>query len=90
MPIDYKKYPLNWLSEIRPRILKRAENKCENCGIGNYVIRNGSKIVLTIAHLDHDADNWNVIDDRLAALCQKCHFLTHRTDEKTVKLFEVK
>lgn len=31
------------------------------------------EIVLTIAHLDHDAENWNVRDDRLAALCQKCH-----------------
>jgi hypothetical protein len=31
------------------------------------------KIVLTIAHLDHDADNQNVTDDRLKAMCQKCH-----------------
>jgi hypothetical protein len=31
------------------------------------------KIVLTIAHLDHDADNHNVTDDRLMAMCQKCH-----------------
>lgn len=30
-------------------------------------------IVLTIAHLDHDAENWEVEDDRLAALCQRCH-----------------
>ena len=31
------------------------------------------KIVLTIAHLDHDAENWEVEDIRLASLCQKCH-----------------
>lgn len=31
------------------------------------------RIVLTIAHLDHDEDNWEVADDRLRALCQKCH-----------------
>jgi hypothetical protein len=31
------------------------------------------KIVLTIAHLDHDETNPDVKDDRLAALCQKCH-----------------
>ncbi len=29
MPIDYKKYPKNWLSEIRPRIMQRANNTCE-------------------------------------------------------------
>lgn len=32
-----------------------------------------TRIVLTIAHLDHDKENHDVIDDRLMALCQKCH-----------------
>lgn len=36
MPIDYKKYPPNWKTEIRPAILKRANNCCEECGIENY------------------------------------------------------
>jgi len=31
------------------------------------------KVVLTIAHLDHDEWNHDVQDDRLAALCQRCH-----------------
>lgn len=31
------------------------------------------KVVLTIAHLDHDPRNHNVTDDRLRALCQLCH-----------------
>jgi hypothetical protein len=31
------------------------------------------KVVLTIAHLDHDETNFNVSYDRLAALCQLCH-----------------
>lgn len=35
MPIDYKKYPENWFTEIRPRILKRANNCCEVCGLVN-------------------------------------------------------
>ena len=35
MPIDYTKYPPNWKSEIVPRILKRADNKCELCGLEN-------------------------------------------------------
>lgn len=34
-----------------------------------------TKIVLTIAHLDHDKENHQVEDDRLAALCQRCHLL---------------
>jgi hypothetical protein len=29
MPIDYSKYPPNWKSEIRPRIMNRANNTCE-------------------------------------------------------------
>ncbi|MDB9500047.1 hypothetical protein [Nodularia spumigena] len=30
-------------------------------------------VVLTIAHLDHDKHNHQVTDDRLKALCQRCH-----------------
>ncbi len=30
-------------------------------------------VSISVAHLDHDEDNWNVTDDRLAALCQLCH-----------------
>ncbi len=112
MPIDYSKYPPNWKTEIVPRILDRARNKCEVCGLenrdvvysfklairddnGRYkfkavwvpdfasVIRmkntmqNGAwgvvRVVLTVAHLDHDETNWDVKDDRLRAMCQHCH-----------------
>jgi len=38
MPIDYRKYPANWKTEIRPAILKRAENRCEFCQMPNYAI----------------------------------------------------
>ena len=31
------------------------------------------KVILTIAHLDRDPENWEVSDERLAALCQHCH-----------------
>ena len=98
--IDYKKYPINWKTEIRPAVLKRANNCCEFCGVPNYAIiyrpNKGksdwllmpegheadamaldgvkfTKIVLTIAHLDHDSHNHNVSIDRLRALCQRCH-----------------
>jgi hypothetical protein len=35
MPIDYKKYSADW-QERRERILKRAGNKCEDCGVENH------------------------------------------------------
>ena len=119
MPIDYKKYPANWLTEIRPRIMKRANNTCEfeGCDFKHgetvYAVKYRGKtqrwyrdletanlhepksyeskrnwktgkvedvpnpkpvkVVLTIAHLDHDETNHNVSDDRLKAACQLCH-----------------
>lgn len=134
MPINYSKYPANWLSEIRPRILKRAANKCEFCSIPNYAVGcrnedgnfiptsgnvhhdkagNGELplaearkvvahckdvdynnliiIILTIAHLDHDVENHQVQDERLAALCQKCHLDYDRennTNKRRVKRYK--
>lgn len=38
MPCDYKKYPANWKTEIRPRILSRENNCCKECGVVNYAI----------------------------------------------------
>lgn len=42
MPIDYKDYPDNWSTTIRPRILARATGadgvtRCERCGVPNGV-----------------------------------------------------
>ena len=34
-----------------------------------------TKVILTIAHLDHDKENFEVTDDRLKALCQRCHLI---------------
>lgn len=118
MPIDYSKYPPNWKTEIRPRIMKRANNTCEFDGCDfkhlEYVwsvkhrgrvtgwyrdfkeadkhptticskinfktkrtelIPNPKKVrvILTIAHLDHDETNMEITDDRLKAACQLCH-----------------
>jgi len=36
MPIDYSNYPKNWKTEIRPRILRRAGQRCERCRVKNY------------------------------------------------------
>ena len=54
-------------------MLERADHRCEFCGIENYTNRDGARIVLTVAHLDHDATNWEIEIDRLRALCQRCH-----------------
>ncbi len=82
MPVDYARYPPNWKTKIRPRILERAENCCEVCGEQNYTEHSetGSKVILTIAHLDRDPENWNVTDDRLMAMCQRCHLNYDRAD----------
>jgi hypothetical protein len=74
LPCDYKKYPANWRTEIRPRILARAGNCCEWCGAENYKPHpiTESRVVLTVAHL-HDPSPMNCDDDNLAALCQRCH-----------------
>jgi hypothetical protein len=108
MPIDYKRYPANWKSEIVPAVLRRAGNCCEECGLKNKQIvfcvkiwiKDGArynlssiwfssesdakrecrtspvypvKVVLTVAHLDHDEENHDVKIDRLKAMCQICH-----------------
>jgi len=39
------------------------------------------KVVLTIAHLDHDEHNHGVNDDRLKAMCQ-IHHLRYDAEEK--------
>lgn len=36
MPCDYKNYPVNWKSEIRPAILERDNHCCKFCGVENY------------------------------------------------------
>lgn len=83
MPIKYSRYPPNWKTEIRPRILERAKNCCEGCGASNYSRnQNGKRVVLTVAHLDHDETNWNIQDDRLKAFCQSCHFRYDRKNNQ--------
>lgn len=80
MPCDYSLYPPDW-KQRRERILKRADNRCEfvengwrcpACNHDEHPIT-GAMVVLTIAHLDHDPENFDVSDDRLMAMCQLHH-----------------
>lgn len=38
MPCDYSKYPKNWKTEIRPKVLERARDHCESCGVRNRAV----------------------------------------------------
>lgn len=76
MPIkeeNKKRYPENWKEISKDIRFNRAQNKCEFCGAINYQPHpvTGSKVVLTVAHLDHIPENCN--PENLRALCQKCH-----------------
>lgn len=86
MPIDYSKYPPNW-PVIRMRIRVRAKERCEWCSARNGQPHpvTGSRVVLTVAHKDHDITHNDGLDadpnapllpepeSNLAALCQRCH-----------------
>jgi hypothetical protein len=57
MPINYSRYPKNWKTEIRPRIMKRANNTCEFDG----------------CDFKHGETVWSCPDEDLAAMCQLHH-----------------
>lgn len=84
MPCDYKDYPPNWKA-ISLSIVRRENNCCRLCNAenGKPHWKTGSKVVLTVAHFNH-----NVKDSRpynLAALCQRCHNIidmVHRVDNR--------
>lgn len=87
MPIKKEnkaKYPKNWKEISEDIRFNRADGRCEVCGAINYsyVNRinrelclpdeyNAIRIVLTVAHLDHNPENCDY--DNLKAMCQKCH-----------------
>lgn len=78
LPENRDRYPANW-TEIRAEILDRAGNRCEgspdypDCHAENGLPHpvTGSKVVLTIAHLDHTPENCD--PENLRAWCQLCH-----------------
>ena len=73
-PENRARYPKDW-KQIRATILDRAGHRCEwtDCGVSNGATnpRTGSRVVLTIAHLDHTPENCD--PSNLMAMCQQHH-----------------
>ena len=83
-PENRERYPKDWkVISLRIREV-RAEWRCEcagECGIehdtrcdamhGEPHPNTGSKVILTVAHLDHVPENCD--DENLKAMCQRCH-----------------
>lgn len=73
-PENRHRYPPDW-REVRAAILARAGNRCEweECGAANYSPHpeTGARVVLTIAHLDHQPENCD--PSNLRAWCQLHH-----------------
>lgn len=75
MPIrreNRSRYPANWKA-ISTSIRERAGNRCEQCGAenGQPHPQTGSRVVLTVAHLDHMPEHCDPAN--LRAWCQRCH-----------------
>ena len=82
-PENRDRYPSNW-KQVRAEIMERATGddgiaRCEgspafpDCNVASHEPHpeTGSKVVLTIAHLDHMPENCDL--DNLRAWCQRCH-----------------
>jgi hypothetical protein len=80
MPIDKSKYHPKWPLISRLIRFRRAGNKCEWCAAenGKPHPHTGSKVILTVAHLDRNRDHNRF--SNLAALCQRCHLNYDRKD----------
>jgi hypothetical protein len=78
MPINYKLYHPKWRLISRLIRYRRAGNRCEWCQAANGQAHpvTGSKVVLTVHHVDHDISHNRFAN--LLALCQRCHLACHR------------
>lgn len=75
MPIraeNKARYPKDWKA-ISVAIRERAGNVCEDCGAKNGEPHplTGSRVVLTVAHLNHTPED--CAPENLRAWCQRCH-----------------
>ncbi|MES2462751.1 MAG: hypothetical protein V4671_19390 [Armatimonadota bacterium] len=85
---DPKKYPANWKTEIRPRILARAGNRCETCGVLNGAIgyrkADGSFVQLAedIESAGMEVEVASCVDERkvIRIVCTVAHILPDTMD----------
>lgn len=84
-PENRHRYPPDWKAISHRIRFERADFRCEclgECGRGTHDGRcpnrhgrpaygTGSKVVLTVAHLNHTPEACH--DDNLRAMCQGCH-----------------
>lgn len=72
-PENRQRYPVHW--PVISRYVREhiAGGRCEFCGVVNGWAHpvTGSRVVLTVAHLDQRPEN-NIVGN-LRALCQRCH-----------------
>jgi hypothetical protein len=103
-PENRARYPRDW-RRIADAIRERAGQRCEGspaypaCRARNGEPHpvTGSRVVLTVAHLDHAPENCE--PENLKALCQRCHltydaahrkrtaYATRRAASQTADLF---
>ena len=77
-PENRDRYPKDW-KEIAANIRERAGNRCEGstdfpgCRAtnGQSHPETGSRVVLTVAHMDHTPEHCSPAN--LRAMCQRCH-----------------
>lgn len=75
MPVYWKKYPLNWKSEIRPRILERDGNRCAFCLAenGEHIFRgylDGREVYQYSTGAVHDAKTGELIEINYYAMIE--------------------
>lgn len=81
------RYGPNW-PVLKAAVLARAQGRCEgsprfaDCRAANGRPHpvTGSRVVLTIAHLDRVQEHLSL--ENLRALCQRCHLTHDRVDAK--------
>lgn len=79
-PENIGRYPADWRTAIVPAVRERSGNCCEgspaypDCRAPNGEPHpvTGSKVVLTVAHLEHDDLETRDIE-RMRHWCQRCH-----------------